>query len=364
MPDTQAKLLSAPPALRRRHVLALLGAAGLALRAAPARAAAVEKTVKLAPGLYELVVSTTTGLVHVASTGARGANDAKIIGLDPHTLEVRSTIALGAEPAFGLGVNDTTGTLFGTGTRSGKLLAIDLGSGTVKAQIGGEDKDHLRQVVVDAARNRAFVSVFNRDKPGAVWVVDTARNTLDSVITEGMEGGISGLAYDPAGDRIFAAALQTNEVVEVSLARRAAVRRFASGGEGAINLAFHPASGRVFCTNQKSGQLSVLDAASGQVAKVVDTGEGALGVTLSGDGTLAYVTNRRAGTVSLVDTRALTVRASLETGTHPNTVAVDPRTGLAYVTNKARSAPRPAPGQAPAPAPEDPRGDTVSLIRA
>jgi DNA-binding beta-propeller fold protein YncE len=67
---------------------------------------------------------------------------------------------------------------------------------------------------------------------------------------------------------------------------------------------------------------------------------------------------------SLVDTRALTVLASLATGTHPNTVALDRRTGLAYVSNKARSAPRPSQGQPPAPAPDDPNGDTVSLIRA
>lgn len=136
------------------------------------------------------------------------------------------------------------------------------------------------------------------------------------------------------------------------------------GGDGPINLAFHAASGRLFCTNQKSGQLAVLDAASGQPVKVLETGAGALAVTFSTDGALAYVTNRGAGTVSLVDTRALTVLASLQTGTHPNTVAVDRRTGLAYVSNKARSAPRPAQGQPPAPAPEDPNGDTVSLIRA
>ncbi|PHK95257.1 hypothetical protein CR162_08785 [Pseudoroseomonas rhizosphaerae] len=366
MPANPAHTLPAPPALRRRHVLALLGAAGLALRAAPARAAAtVEKTVKLAPGLYELAVSTTTNLVHVASTGPRGADGARIFGLDPRTLETRSTIELGAEAVFGLGVNDSTGTLFGTGTRSGKLLAIDLRSGQVKARIAEGEGAHLRQVLVDEARNRAFVSVFGyRDKPSAIWVVDTAANTVSAVITEGLEGGISGLAHDPAGDRLFAAALEPNQVVEVSLSRRAGVRRFASGGEGPINLAFHAASGRLFCTNQKSGQLAVLDAASGQPVKVLETGAGALCVTLSGDGALAYVANRGAGTVSLVDTRELAVLASLRTGTHPNTVAVDRRTGLAYVTNKARMAPRPAQGQPPAPAPEDPNGDTVSLIRA
>ncbi|WP_256017102.1 YncE family protein [Roseomonas sp. GC11] len=350
----------------RRHALALLGAAGLALRAAPARAAAaVEKTVKVAPGLYELAVSSTTNLVHVAAAGARGANAAKVIGLDLRTLEVRSTIELGEEAVFGLAVNDRSGTLFGTGTRAGKLIAIDLRSGQIKAQIGEGEGAHLRQVVVDEARDRAFVSVVGvRGKPSAIWVVDTAAGKVAQVITEGLDGMFTGLTYDAAGDRLFATALQSNEVAEISLSRQAAVRRFAAGGEGTVNVAFDPASKRLYCANQKSGDLSVIDAASGQVVKAVPTGEGALGVTLSADGALAYVANRGAGTVSVVETRGLTVLASLQTGTHPNTVAVDRRSGLAYVTNKAKMGPRPQPGQAPVPPPEDPNGDTVSLIKA
>jgi YVTN family beta-propeller protein len=342
----------------------MVGAAGLALRPGAARAASVEKTVKLAPSLYELIVSTTTGLVHVASTGPRGGNEAKILGLDPATLEVRSTIELGENTVFGLGVNDRSGTLFGTGTRSGRLVAIDLRTGKVKAEIGQGEDNHPRQVVVDEARDRAFVSNYGiQNKPSAVWVIDTATNAVSDVITDGLEGGISGLAYDAPGDRVFVAALQTNEVVEVSLARRAGVRRFASGGEGPINLAFHAASGRLFCTNQKSGQLAVLDATSAQAIKVLETGAGALSTAFSADGAVAFIANRGAGTVSLVDTRSLTVTANLQTGTHPNTVAVDRRTGLVYVSNKARSAPRPVQGQPPAPAPEDPNGDTVSVIR-
>jgi YVTN family beta-propeller protein len=261
-------------------------------------------------------------------------------------------------------VNDRSGTLFGTGTRSGRLVAIDLRTGKVKAEIGQGEDNHPRQVVVDEARDRAFVSNYGiQNKPSAVWVIDTATNAVSDVITDGLEGGISGLAYDAPGDRVFVAALQTNEVVEVSLARRAGVRRFASGGEGPINLAFHAASGRLFCTNQKSGQLAVLDATSAQAIKVLETGAGALSTAFSADGAVAFIANRGAGTVSLVDTRSLTVTANLQTGTHPNTVAVDRRTGLAYVSNKARSAPRPVQGQPPAPAPEDPNGDTVSVIR-
>lgn len=353
--------LSLAPKLSRRGALALFGAGALTLACRPAfAAAAVEKTVKLAPGgLYELVVSHATGLVHVAAAGPRGSKEAKILGLDPRTLEVKATIELGEEAAFGLAANDRSGMLFATGTRAGTLLVIDPKAGAVKARIAEGEGAHLRQVIVDEANDRAFVTVFGaRDKPSAIWVVDTAANRIASVITEGLEGGIIGVAHDPAGDRLFATALQSNEVVEVSLSRKAGIRRFASGGEGAINIAFQAGSQRLFVTNQKSGQLTVLDAASGQVVKALETGAGALGVTLSGDGSLAYVANRGAGTVSVIDAKALELKANLATGSQPNTVAVDRRSGLAYVTNKARSAPR---GQPPV---EDPNGDTVSLIRA
>ncbi|MGX9964895.1 YncE family protein [Roseomonas sp. F4] len=360
----------------RRQFLGLLGAgASLAvlrpgtLRAAPV----VETSAKVGDGLYELAFSSTSGLVHVAAVGARGANDAKILGLDARSLAVRSVISLGEDAAFGLTTNDRRGLLFATGTRSGAFKIIDIRSGSVRAKLTQGESSHLRQVVADVARDRAFATSFGaRDRPSAIWVVDTAGDRIANVITEGLEGGITGLAFDAANDRLFATALTANEVVEVSLSRNAGIRRFASGGEGTVNIAFDPASGRLFCANQRSGTLTVLNAASGEVVKSIETGAGALGVTLSADGGICYVANRGAGTVSLVDTRTMAVVASLATGTHPNTVTVDPSSGLAYVSNKARAqprGPRPAAGQAPAAPPpqpvavEDPNGDTVSIIR-
>lgn len=354
------------PALSRRHLLALFGATGAAatLHPRPAAAApAIEKSLKVGTGLYELAVSTKTGLVHVAAVGARGANDAKILGLDPQTLETRATIALGEDAAFGLTANDRRGLLLATGTRSGAFKIIDPTTGTIRARVTQGEGSHLRQVVADEAQDRGFATSFGaRDRPSSIWVVDTAAGQLTTVITEGLEGGITGLAFDAANNRLFATALMSNEIVEVSLARNAGVRRFPSGGDSAVNVAFDPRSGRLFCTNQRSGNMAVLNAASGEIVKVIETGAGALGVTLSPDGGLCYVANRGAGTTSVIETRGLTVVANLPTGTHPNTVAIDPRSGLAYVSNKARGLPRGAPrDQAP---PEDPQGDTVSIIRA
>ncbi|MBW6398783.1 YncE family protein [Roseomonas sp. HJA6] len=360
-------------AVSRRHLFALLGAgAGLAaMRPGPASAApAIEKSLKVGTGLYELAVSTVSDLVHVAAVGPRGANAAKILGLDLRTLETRQTIELGEDAAFGLTANNRRGLLLATGTRSGALKIIDVRTGTVRARLTEGEQSHLREVVADEARDRAFATSFGaRDRPSAIWVADTAGDRIANVITEGLEGGITGIAFDAANDRLFATALTSNEVVEVSLARNAGVRRFPSGGEGAVNIAFDPASGRLFVANLRSGTLTVLNAASGEVVKSIATGEGALGVALSGDGAIAYVANRGAGTTSIVDLRSLTVTANLATGTHPNTVAVDKRSGLAYVSNKARMpprGPRPAAGSPPPPPPapiDDPNGDTVSIIR-
>jgi YVTN family beta-propeller protein len=345
--------------LSRRHGLGLAATLAFAGWLRPAlAAAAVQHKVKLAPGgLYELVASRTTGLLHVAAAGSRGGNEAVILALDPRTLDVKGRLAL-PQPAFGLAVNDSTGTLYTTNTRSGSVSAIDLRTGrTVATIVHGEDA-HVRQVLVDEEANKAYVSVYGyRDKPSAIWVIDGVRNEVAAVFDKGLDEGLTGLALDRTGNRAFATRLKTNDVLEVDLADGAVKRSFASGGEGPVNAAYDAAGNRLFVANQKSGTLTVLDAESGTVVKSIATGAGALGVTLHpGNGTI-LVANRGAGTVSIVDGTTLVVRNSLATGSHPNTVAVDPATGIAYVTNKARSAGR---GQPPV---DDPDGDTVCMIR-
>ncbi|UFN47552.1 YncE family protein [Roseomonas sp. OT10] len=351
---------SAVPRLARRGLLA--AASGLVLLPAlrPARAATptVERSRKIAPSLYEIAVSAARDTVYVASVGTRGGNDAALVALDPRTLEEKGRIAL-AEPGFGLGLNDRTQMAYATNTRSGSVSAIDLKAGTVVARIAHGEGAHLRQAVVDEAANRIYVTAFGaRDKPSAIWVIDGAANRIDHVLEAGLEqGGITGLALDAGRGRLFATALGSNEVVEIDVAGRRVLRRFASGGEGAVNVALDPAQNRLFVTNQKSGTLTVLDAGSGAVVGSLPTGDGALGVTFSPSNGLVFVTNRRAGTTSVVDGKGLSILASLPTGTHPNTVAVDHRNGAAYVSNKAKT------GERGAPPPDDPNGDTVSLIR-
>ncbi|WP_428031783.1 YncE family protein [Ancylobacter sp.] len=361
--------------------VALFGLAGAAL-ADPE----FVKSVKPGDGLYELVFSAPMNRVYVAAAGARGANETFVYALDPATLETRETIALGDDPVFGLGINNATKTLYGTQTRDGSLAVIDLATGKVVAKIAKGEKAHVREVVVDEAANRAYVTVTGRrDTPSSVWIIDGAKNEVVDTI-DNLPGSVTGISLDAKGKRLFLSAMESNEVHVVDLASKK-VTSFPTGGEGSINLIYDASGDQVFVANQGSGEVAVLDAKDGKIIKEISTGAGALSLAIDPQRSLLYVTNRQAGFTSLVDTKTLEPVANIVTGSMPQTVAVDAATGNAYVSNKLKSAGRPrppappaagaaaTPGATPAAAPAgeaprarpvpmvDPYGDTVTLIK-
>lgn len=359
------------------RVLAVLAGGWVALSLAVGPATAepkIERSEKVGVGLYQIVASPAQKLVYVASIGRRGGPEtAQILAIDPATLAVKSRIDVSGAAAFGLGLNDRTGTLYTSNTRDGSVSAIDVKAGKILATIKHGEKAHLREVLVDDQANRVYVSAVgfperparnNRPamaaQPGSIWVIDGATNTLAHVI-ENPGQGVTGLALDRAANRLYATDLSRNEVLVIDLDRRETVARYPSGGEAPINLDIDPASGRLFVVNQKSGTLAVLDARDGKLLKSIETGAGALDVKVSPRLGQVYVSNRQAGTVSVIDMAKLEPVASLETGTLPQTIAIDEAAGLVYVTNKARGLPRGASRDTPPP--EDPNGDTVTLIR-
>lgn len=389
----------ARPRLRLRSIalatVAVFGLAGAAF-ADPEYV----KSAKPGAGLYELVFSAPMNRVYVAAAGARGASETFVYALDPATLETKETIALGDDPVFGLGINNKTKTLYGTQTRDGSLAVIDLASGKVVARLARGEKAHAREVVVDEANNRAYVTVTGRrDTPSSVWIVDGTKKEIVGSIDD-LKGSISGISLDAKNNRLFLAAMESNEVIVVDLATNKVLKTFPSGGENAINLLYDPSGDQVFVAHQGSGEVVALDAKDGKVVKKIPTGAGALSLAIDSGRSILYVANRQGGFVTLVDTKTLEPIANVVTGSMPQTVTVDAASGNAYVSNKLKTAGRPrppappagtaaAPGTAPAPAAQqaaapagappagpggegqrprpvpmvDPFGDTVTLIK-
>ena len=344
--------------------------AALLLAAGGAFAATVEKSAKVAPGLYELVFNPTDGDVYIASTGTRdGSAKAKIVRMDGATLAVEGEIDVAANPLFGLGLNNRTQVLYGTDTRGGVVSAIDLKTGKIVGTIKHGTNAHLREVIIDEADNKAYASMVGGGEgrgggplpPSEIWVINGANHSLERVISV-PDVQLLGIALDKPGNRIIGTDLRGNRIVVVDLATDKVVKTWPAGAERPTNLVYDAAGKRLFVANQ-SGSLSVLNSDTGEVIKVVPTGAGALSVAYNRAKNQIYVANRGASTLSVVDGTTYAVTANPTIGTFPQTIALNTAGDRIYVTNKARGAPRPAPGAAPAPPPEEPGGDTVAVLR-
>src|SRR2546426_12203167 len=64
---------------------------------------------------------------------------------------------------------------------------------------------------------------------------------------------------------------------------------------------------RVFVTNEKSDNVTVIDAATRKVIQSIPVGKRPRGVAVSPDGRRVYVTNSNSDTLSVIDARSLAV---------------------------------------------------------
>jgi len=361
----------------RTTIFAALAAAAIPLAGCattttptPAAPTVVSQTRVEPGGVYEIVHNPADGDLYIAAVGPRGANQARIVRIDANTGAPVSTVDVSANALYGLGFNSRTQTLYGTATLRGVVSAIDVRTGAVLANIAApgateENHAHLREVVVDEAANRAYASAvgFTREgvvTPSQIWVIDGATNTLARTINVETDT-LTGIALDAAGNRIFGTGMGSNDVAVVDLATGATTARWPTQSERPTNLVYDAVGNRLFVASQGTGDLTVLDARTGAIISKVATGEGALSVAHNPALNQVYVANRQAGTVTVINAADYTVVAQVDAGTLPQSIAIDRRTNVVYVTNKARGVPRGSPPGTPAP--EDPHGDTLTVIR-
>src|SRR2546425_5131576 len=74
---------------------------------------------------------------------------------------------------------------------------------------------------------------------------------------------------------------------------------------------------RVFVTNEKSDNVTVIDAATRKVIQSIPVGKRPRGVAVSPDGRRVYVTNSNSDTLSVIDARSLAVLSTVPAGGDP-----------------------------------------------
>src|SRR2546428_4662510 len=81
---------------------------------------------------------------------------------------------------------------------------------------------------------------------------------------------------------------------------------------------------RVFVTNEKSDNVTVIDAATRKVIQTIPVGKRPRGVAVSPDGRRVYVTNSNSDTLSVIDARSLAVLSTVPAGGGPQGGAPPP----------------------------------------
>jgi PQQ-dependent catabolism-associated beta-propeller protein len=94
---------------------------------------------------------------------------------------------------------------------------------------------------------------------------------------------------------------------------------------------------RVFVTNEKSDNVTVLQAGTHKVLDTISVGQRPRGISASRDGRRVFVANSNSNNLSVIDSKTLKVLDTLPAGMDPEGMTLDQR-GLVYVVNENDSA--------------------------
>ena len=307
----------------------------------------------LVRGLYQVVHGKHSDALFVtAAVGRPPVTDSELLKLDPRTLEITARATPATVPGrddgrvfavYGVGVDDANGTVWVTNTREDTVAVYSQSDLSLVKQFEPGVIAHPRDVVVDAANGRVWVSSFGG---GGLKAFDASGLEVvqEVEIASGERGETfspMGLAFDPVARKLYSVSLSTGEVAVVDSATGAVDKVFRiPGANGAIGVAVDPANRRVYVAAQGSDNLLIADADSGRVLHDVYVGAGAVYVAFDPVSGLAYVPSRVAGTIAVVDGDGNLV-ANLDGGTFPNHVHPDGR-GNVFATNKSRGENDPA----------------------
>ena len=302
----------------------------------------------LVRGLYQSAYSDASHAIFVTSAvGRPPVKDSRLLKLDADTLEITGEVTPAAAPArpdgteggvfavYGVDVDDANGTVWVTNTRQNTIAVYKQADLSLVKQFDAGDVNHARDVVVDTANGKAYVSASGS---ADVAVVDT--KTLEIVGNITVQSGVRGsdfslgsLQLDAASGKLYTVSMSTNEAAIIDLKTGEVEKVFPlPGANGAIGVGYAPESNLLFVASQTSDNLLIVDAAEGKVLHNVPVGSGALNVEYDAGSKLAFVSNRGAGTVTVVDTEGNIV-ANLDNGSYPNHVVSDGK-GHVYAINK------------------------------
>lgn len=313
------------------------------------------RSVKTAPGVYQVAYSARNGTVFTASATGRGdKGTSSIVKFDATTLEKLAEASPyfdkenGLYGAFGIAVDDENGTVWVTNTRSSSVAIYKQDDLTLVKQFEPGSVEKPRDVVIDQARGRAWVSTHRtRIEEFDLKTLEKLEGFEVQSAERGGQFGTMSLVLDADKGQLYTVSLRTPEVARIDLTSRETIIIPLPGAKTASGVDIDPASGRIFIASQGSDDVIALDT-DGKVLFDTPVGAQTLNVVFDAVSGQLYVANRASDTITVVDAATGAISANLDGHSFPNHLAVTPE-GVVFAVNKARG-------------PEDAKGDQLTRI--
>ncbi|MDR7667257.1 PKD domain-containing protein [Methanosarcina sp. Z-7115] len=274
------------------------------------------------PVLVLLMLVSITGAVPFAYI-TNSANDT-ISVIDMATNNVTTTVPVGSGPG-GVAVTPDGTKVYVANSNDGTVSVIDTGTITVISTVNIGTESGLTGVAVNSAGTKVYVVGNN----GTVSVIDTATNNVTATVNVG--SGSQGVAVDPDGLKVYVTndgdgTVSVIDTTTNNVTATVNVGKYLSGG------AANSAGTKGYIVNIVSNIISVIKMEN-NVTSTSNVAGQLVGVAVNPAGTKVYVANSNDGTVSVIDTATNNVTATVNVGSKPAGVAVNPAGTKLYMTN-------------------------------
>jgi len=314
-------------------------------------------------GLYQVAYSAASKALFVTSAvGRPPVAQSELFKLDPETLEIlaRTTPADapkaddgrpgGVFAVYGVGVDDSRGTVWVTNTRQNTVAVYNQADLSLVKQFAPGTATHARDVVIDEKAGKVYVSATTTPN---IVVIDAETLAVESMIEvpsskRRTETSVGSLQLDTTTGKLVTVSLSSDEAAIIDTAKGEVEKVFAlPGAAGAIGVGYDGTDNLVFVASQRSDNLLIVDAASGDVLHDVKVGAGPLNLEYEPKSGLVFVATRGSGTVGVIDKEGNLV-ANLDAGTYPNHL-IAAEDGRIFMVNKSAGE-------------DDPEGDRITRI--
>ena len=265
---------------------------------------------------HEVAVSADGRVALVANygTGAEPGMTLSIVDLGkrkedrrplPGLLRPHGTFAIGSHIYF-------------TAEGSRAVARYDLASGTID-WIGGTGQEGTHMVVVGPGEKKAYTANIGSDSVSVFDLSEAPRRVLLKQIAVGK--GPEGIDLSPDGRELWVSHRGDGALSIIDTASEKVTQTVVIGTKMANRVKFTRDGKRVLISDPAGNQVLVLDAASRQPVKTIETEAGPSGVLIAPDGKRAFIACANAGKVQVLDLESLALTGSVATGNQPDGMA-------------------------------------------